>query len=165
VFGEGGYKIKKGLLIFGVPGEDFPEFLKVHYPSGQWRLWCAESRPYETLVSGQLGTFVSRDYETVVIADNMIGFCIAQKKVDCIMVFYRHLSGGYAYCQGGSLLMAVLARELGVVCNLYPTDFDPAKAAAGNSLCFAGENITPRGAQSYIPLVDKVPLSYCAEKW
>ena len=141
------------------------EFLKVHYPSGEWALWCAESRPYETVVSERLKAFVSGGYETFVIGDNMVGFCIAQKKIHCVFVFYQHLSGGYAYCQGGSLLVAVLAKELGTVCNRYPTDFDPAKETLGDSLCFAGENITPCGAQSYIPLVDKVALGYFTEKW
>ena len=141
------------------------EFLKVRYPSGEWALWCAESRPHETIVSERLKHFVSAGYEVVVIADNMMGFCIAQKKIDCVMVFYHRLSEAYACCQGGGLLVAVLARELGCVCNLCPTDFDPEKETPGDSLCFAGENITPRGARSYVPRVDKVPVRYFAEKW
>ena len=158
-------KIKENLLLFGVPGEDFQEFLKVHYPSGQWVLWCAESRPHETMVSGRLKDFVSAGYETVVIGDNMMAFCIAQKNIHTVFVFYQHLTNEHAHCQGGGLLVAVLAKELGVACNLYPTDFDPEKAAIGDSLCFAGDNVTPRGSKSYIPRVDRVALSYFREKW
>lgn len=141
------------------------EFLKVRYPSGEWVLWCAESRPHETIVSEKLTHFVSAGYEAVVIADNMMGFCIAQKKIDCVMVFYHRLSEAYACCQGGGLLVAVLARELGCVCNLYPTDFDPAKAAIGDTLCYAGKHIVPRGAMCFIPGVDRVALSYFKERW
>lgn len=141
------------------------EFVRAHHPPGEWALWCAESRPYETAVSSRLASFLSAGYETVVIADNMIGYCITQKKIDSAILFYRNLSGEHAFCQGGGLLVAVLARELGIPCNLCHTDFDRDTATAKDTLCFAGENITPGGARSYIPEVDRVPLSYCAEKW
>jgi methylthioribose-1-phosphate isomerase len=151
--------------MYGIPGKAFAEFLKVHYPSGQWRLWWAESRPFETVVSERLKVFIAAGYETVVIGDNMIGFCIAQKKVSAVFVFYQHVTNEHACCQGGGLLVAVLAKELGVACNLYPTDFDSEKAATGDSLSFAGHNITPPGAKSYIPRLDLVPLRYFKEKW
>jgi methylthioribose-1-phosphate isomerase len=128
-------------------------------------IWCAESRPFETAVSERLGTFIAAGYETVVIADNMIGFCMAQKKVQDVFVFYQRLTSEDASCQGGGLLVAVLAKELGIDCNLYPTDFDPEKTAIGDTLCFASDNIVPRGAKSYIPRVDRVALSYFAERW
>jgi methylthioribose-1-phosphate isomerase len=137
----------------------------VHYPSGQWVLWCAESRPHETVVSGRLENFFIAGYETVVIGDNMMGFCITQKKIHSVFVFYHHLTNEHACCQGGGLLVAVLAKELGVACNLYHTDFDPEKVALGDRLCFAGHNITPRGSRSYIPRVDRVPLSCFMERW
>jgi hypothetical protein len=159
------YNVKKNLLLFGLPGEDFTEFLKVHYPSGQWGLWWAESRPFETVLSERLKAFIDGGYETVVIGDNMIGFCIAQKKVNTVFVFYQHVTNEHAFCQGGGLLVAVLAKELGVACNLYPTHFDSEKAAIGDSLCFAGDNVTPRGSKSYIPRTDRVPLSYFRERW
>ncbi len=160
-----GYNVKKNLLTFGVPGEDFPEFLKVHYPSGQWTIWCAESRPFETAVSERLRALIAAGYETFVIADNMIGFCMAQKKVQDVFVFYQRLTSEEASCQGGSLLVAVLAKELGIDCNLYPTDFDFEKAASGDSLCYAGKHIVPPGAKSFIPGVDRVALSYFKERW
>ncbi len=159
------YNVKKNLLLFGVPGDDFPEFLKVHYPSGQWTIWCAESRPFETAVSERLKVFIAAGYETVVIADNMIGFCLAQKKVQDVFVFYQRLTTEDASCQGGGLLVAVLAKELGIDCILYPTDFDPEKAASGDTLCYAGKHIVPRGAKSFIPGVDRVALSYFKERW
>jgi len=137
----------------------------VHYPSGQWTIWCAESRPFETVVSERLKLFIAAGYETVVIADNMMGFCMAQKKVQSVFVFYQLLTNEYALCQGGGLLVAVLAKELGVACNLYPTDFDSEKAATGGSLCFAGHNIIPLGSHSYIPGADRVALSYFKERW
>jgi len=160
-----GCKIKQNLLTFGVPGDEFTEFLKAQYPAGQWSLWCAESRPFETAVSERLKASIAGGYETVIIGDNMIGFCMARGKIACAFVFYGQVSEGFAHCQSGGLLVAVLAKELGVACNLYPTDFDPEKAAIGDSLCFAGENVTPRGAKSYIPRVERVALSYFKEKW
>lgn len=137
----------------------------MNYPSGQWTIWCAESRPFETVVSERLKVFIAAGYETVVIADNMIGFCMAQKKVQGVFVFYQRLTSEDVSCQGGSLLVAVLAKELGIDCNLYPTDFDPEKVAVGDTLCYAGDNITPPGSRSYIPGVDKVALSYFKERW
>jgi methylthioribose-1-phosphate isomerase len=95
----------------------------------------------------------------------MIGFCIAQKKVSTVFVFYQHVTNEHACCQGGALLVAVLAKELGIDCNLYPTDFDSEKAAAGDRLSFAGHNITPPGAHSYIPGADRVALNYFKERW
>ncbi len=159
------YNIKKNLLLFGVPGADFVAFLKAHYPCDQWRLWWAESRPYEIVLSERIKASIAGGYETVVIGDNMIGFCITQKKVNTVFVFYHHVTNEHACCQGGSLLVAVLARELGVDCNLYPTDFDLEKEAAGNTLCFAGSAITPPGAKSYIPGMDRVALSYFKKRW
>jgi hypothetical protein len=95
----------------------------------------------------------------------MIGFCMAQKKVQDVFVFYQRLTSEEASCQGGSLLVAVLAKELGIDCNLYPTDFDFEKAASGDSLCYAGKHIVPPGAKSFIPGVDRVALSYFKERW
>lgn len=141
------------------------EFVRAHYPSAEWALWCAESRPYETAVSSRLASFISGGYETCIIADNMIGYCISQKKIDPAILFYRNLSGEYALCQGGSILVAVLARELGCSCNLYPTDFDFSRDMTEDSLCFAEERITPSGARGYVPREDKVPLGYFTEKW
>lgn len=100
-----------------------------------------------------------------IIGDNMIGFCMTQKKFDGVFVFYNRISEDAAWCQGGSLLVAILARELEVACNLYPTDFDPHKAVIGDGLCFAGENIAPPGSKSFIPRVDRVALSYFKERW
>lgn len=160
-----GLTIKKNLLMYGVPGNGFPKFLKDHYPADQWALWWAESRPFETVLSEKLKAYVDGGYETFVIGDNMVAFCMARKKVHNVYVFYQHLTNEYACCQGGGLLVAVLAEELGIACNLYPTDFDPEKAAIGDSLCFAGDNIVPPGAKSFIPGVDRVALSYFREKW
>ena len=137
----------------------------MHYPSGQWTIWCAESRPFETVVSEWIKVFIAAGYETVVIADNMIGFCMAQKKVQSVFVFYQRLTSEDASCQGGSLLVAVLARELGLDCNLHPTDFDHEKAAIRDTLCFVGDSIVPPGAKSCIPGVDRVALSYFKERW
>jgi methylthioribose-1-phosphate isomerase len=151
--------------MYGIPGKEFAEFLKVQYPSGQWKLWWAESRPFETVLSERLEPYIAGGYETVVIGDNMIGFCMVQKKVNTVFVFYQQLTNEHACCQGGGLLVAILAKELGVACNLYPTDFDPEKAATGDSLSFAGHNITPPGSHSYIPGADRVALSYFSERW
>jgi len=151
--------------MYGVPGKEFQEFLKARYPSGQWGLWWAESRPFETELSQRLNAFTAGGYETVVIGDNMMGFCIARKKVHAVFVFYQHVINEHAYCQGGGLLIAVLAKKLGVTCSLYPTDFDPEKAVVGDGLCFAGGDITPPGAKSYIPRVERVALSYFKERW
>jgi hypothetical protein len=112
-----------------------------------------------------LVNFTSRGYEVTVISDNMIGFCLSKKRVAFLVIFYQRINKDYAYCQGGSLLAAVLAKELNIPCHLYPTDYRVGEVGNGHSLCFAGEPITPRGVRSFITGVEKVPMSYIAKKW
>lgn len=137
----------------------------MHYPSGQWMLWCAESRPYEAAVSERLNALVPAGYETVVIADNMVGVCLFRKKAAGVFLFYqRKVNGGFS-CQGGSLLVAVLAQECGIPCNLHPTDFDPDRAAISSDLSFAGTVIVPKGVKSFVPRTDRIPIGYCTKVW
>lgn len=126
---------------------------------------CAEGRPNETVLSDRLIEFTSRGYETTVITDNMIGFCLSEKKVELVFLFYQRINKDYACCQGGSLLTAVLAQELKIPCQLYPTDYNMEAADSGRSLCFAGDTITPKGVKSFISQVEKVPLRYISKEW
>lgn len=126
---------------------------------------CAEGRPCESMLSERLVDFTSRGYEVTVISDNMMGFCLSRKEVALVFIFYQRIDEECAYCQGGSLLAAVLAKELNIPCHLYPTDYRGKDADNGHSLCFAGEPITPRGVKGFIPGVEKVPMSYIAKKW
>ena len=159
-------KIKKHLLIFGVPDKDFTGFLLRHYPvTDGWELFCAEGRPCESILSERLVDFTSRGYGVTVISDNMMGFCLSRKEVALVFIFYQRIDKDCAYCQGGSLLAAVLAKELNIPCHLYPTDYRLEEADNGHSLCFAGEPIAPRGVRSFISGVEKVPMSYVSEKW
>ena len=117
------------------------------------------------MLSDRLTEFVSRGYETTVITDNMMGFCLSRKKVALVFLFYQRVDKEYAYCQGGSLLAAILSKELKVPCHLYPTDYNPETADNSSSLRFAGNTILPRGVKSFIPQAEKISLSYIAEKW
>ena len=163
---KGGWEIKKHLLIFGVPEKDFAEFLLEHYPvTDGWDLFCAEGRPCENIISERLVNFTSRGYGVTVISDNMMGFCLSKKEVALVFIFYQRIDKDCAYCQGGSLLAAVLAKELNIPCHLYPTDYRGKEADNGHSLCFAGEPIAPKGVRSFVPRVEKVPMSYISEKW
>ena len=125
----------------------------------------AESRPYETTISRRLSEFVSKGYETILISDNMIGYSLVKKAVDRVFFFYQRVERDTAYCQGGSLLAAVLAKELGIPCYLYPTDYTMPAGDNNHPLCFAGDEIVPRGVKSFVPQVEKVSLSYVSEKW
>ena len=107
----------------------------------------------------------SRGYETTVISDNMIGFTLSKKKVDLVFIYYHWINKNSAYCQGGSLLTAVLAKELGIPCHICPTDYNGKAADNGHSICFAGETIAPKGVKSFMPRMEKVPLSYVSERW
>lgn len=153
------------MLIFGVPGKDFTEFLTEHHPIEEWSLVCAESRPYENVLSERLMEFTAKGYETTVITDNMMGFCLSKKKVELVFLFYQQADKDFAYCQGGSLLAAVLARELGIPCHLYPTDYKVKDVDNDYSLCFAGDIIAPKSVKSFVPKVEKIPMSYISEKW
>jgi hypothetical protein len=68
-----------------------------------------------------------------------------------------------ALCQGGSLLIAVLAKELGIPCNLFPTDFDPETTDLSRDLSFAGDILATGGVKSYVPRVDKLPMDYISK--
>ena len=148
-----------------MPGGGFGEFLEEHYPSHVWSLLCAESRPHESELGKRLETFAVRGYETVVITDNMVGFCFAKKSVEGVFLYYQRIVDDEALCQGGSLLVAVLARELGISCNLAPTDFDPETADLSSDLSFAGEAITSKGVKSFVPRTDRIPMSYISKVW
>ena len=140
-------------------------FLEEHYPHREWGLLTAESRPHEPELAKSLGTFTDRDYETVVITDNMIGFCLLKKQVESVFLYYRQIANDEALCQGGSLLAAVLAQELGIACNLFPTDFDPTTAGISGELSFAGDVLATGGVKSYVPRVEKVPMGYISKVW
>jgi len=117
------------------------------------------------MLGNKLTEFTSRGYETTVITDNMVGFCFSRKKVALAFLFYQRIDEDCASCQGGSLLTAILARELKIPCHLYPADPSLQTADNGSSLSFAGNAIAPKGVRSFIPQADKIPLSYIAEKW
>jgi methylthioribose-1-phosphate isomerase len=148
-----------------VPGRDFPGFLEEHYQKREWALLSAESRPHESELGKRLEAFTLRGYETVVITDNMVGFCLANKGVEGVFLYCQRMVDDGALCQGGSLLIAVLAQELGIPCNLSPTDFDPETADIGSDLSFAGDVLATGGVKSYVPRVDKVPMNYISKVW
>lgn len=157
---------KKHLLLFGIPGRNFIEFLMKYYPAREgWKLLCAEGRPSETILSERMQELSASGYETILISDNMVGFCLSKKGVETVFLFYQRVDEECAYCQGGSLLIAVLAKELGVPCHLYPTEYDPEKAVNTHSLSFAGDTIVPKGVGSFIPEIDKVPMGFVSQKW
>ena len=130
-----------------------------------WELFCAEGRPCEETMSERLVEFISRGYVVTVVSDNMMGFCLSKKEITLVFVFYHRIDKDYVYCQGGSLLAAVLAKELNIPCHLFFTDYRVKKTGNGQSLYFAGEPITPRGVKGFIPEVEKVPMHYIAKKW
>lgn len=148
-----------------MPGESFAGFLEKHYPYREWGLLTAESRPHEPELGKRLEAFTARGYETVVITDNMVGFCLLKKQVENVFLYYRQIADDDAICQGGSLLIAVLAQEVGISCSLFPTDFDPETASIPGELSFAGDVLVTGGVKSYVPRVDKVPMSYISKVW
>jgi methylthioribose-1-phosphate isomerase len=148
-----------------VPGRDYAGFLVEHYPSREWGLLCAESRPHEIELGARLEAFTARGYETVVITDNMVGLCLSQKKAAGVFLFYQGVINDSAVCQGGSLLIAVLARECGIASNLSPTDFNLEMAESSSTLSFAGDTIAPKGVKSFVPRTDRVPMHYIAKVW
>jgi len=148
-----------------VPGRDFAGFLEEHYPSRGWGLLCAESRPHEIELGSRLEAFTARGYTTTVITDNMVGLCLSKKKAAGVFLFNQRMVDDGALCQGGSLLIAVLAQECGISCNLYPTDFDLEKVEISCNLGFAGDPIAPKGVKSYVPRIDRVPMHYIAKVW
>ena len=125
----------------------------------------AESRPHESELGKRLETFTGRGYETVIVTDNMVGFCLQKKRVEGVFLYYHQITDGGALCQGGSLLIAVLAREVGIPCNLSQTDFDPETAEIPGDLNFAGDVLATEGVKSYVPRIDKVPMNYIAKVW
>ena len=148
-----------------MPGRDFAGFLEEHYPHREWGLLSAESRPHESELGKRLETFTVRGYETVVITDNMVGFCLSKKRVEGVFLYYQRMADGGALCQGGSLLIAILAQELEISCNLSPTDFDLETADISSDLSFAGDTIAPKGVKSLVPRSDRIPMSYIAKVW
>ena len=139
--------------------------MEKHYPHREWVLLTAESRPHEAELVKSLPTFTAGGYETVVITDNMVGFCLLKKRVEGVFLFYKKITDDQAICQGGSLLIAVLAQEIGIPCSLSPTDFDPESTDISSDLSFAGDALATGGVKSYVPRVDKVPLSYISKVW
>jgi len=133
--------------------------------SERWQLLFAESRPYESVISKILLDFTSKGYEVTVITDNMMGFCLTNKKVELVFLFYQRIDNDFAYCQTGSLLTAILAKELGISCYLFPANAEVITLEDSNALYFAGEIITPKGAKGFIPQVEKVSMKYFAQKW
>ena len=148
-----------------MPGRDCAGFFEEHYPSREWGLLCAESRPHEIHLGARLEVFTARGYETVVITDNMVGLCLSQKKAAGVLLFYQRMVNDGALCQGGSLLIAVLAQECGIPCNLCPTDFDLEMAEISSDLSFAGDTIAPKGVKSFVTRTDRVPMHYIAKVW
>ena len=95
----------------------------------------------------------------------MVGFCLLKKRVEGVFLYYRQIADDQALCQGGSLLIAVLAQEASIPCSLSPTDFDPETKDIPETLSFAGDVLATRGVKSYVPRLDKVPMSYISKVW
>ena len=95
----------------------------------------------------------------------MVGFCLSKKRVEGVYLYYQQMDDDGALCQGGALLIAVLAQELGIPCNLSPTDFDPVTADIPGNLSFAGDVLATGGVKSYVSRVDKVPMDYISKVW
>jgi hypothetical protein len=104
-------------------------------------------------------------YETKVVTDNMIAYCLSKGKIEQIFLFYLKIEGDVAYCRGGSLLVSVLARELGVPSNLYPADGNEGAERMEEPLRFFDRNITPEGVKSFVPGMERVALNTVAERW
>ena len=95
----------------------------------------------------------------------MVGFCLVKKRVEAVFLYYQRMDDDEALRQGGSLLIAVLAHECGISCNLYPTDFDLEMAEITAQLSFGGETIVPKGVKSFVPRTDRTPMDYIAKVW
>ncbi len=155
---------KKHLLTFGIPGDTFAAFLEERYSSPErLSFLCAESRPYESALARRVTAFVQRGYAITIITDNMIGYCLSRRVVGEVFLFYQQVNGEYAWCQGGTLLVAILAKEFGVPCYLFPA----ARQVPDSAEClhFAGSVVVPQGVKCFIPDRDLIPLSHVAKKW
>jgi len=95
----------------------------------------------------------------------MVGFCLSQHKAAGVLIFYQQRVTDGALCQGGALLIAVLAHECGISCELLPTDFELETVRITPDLSFAGDRIAPAGVRSWVPRTDRIPLHYIGKVW
>ncbi len=149
--------------MFGIPAERFFEvFTEAYQPERGWRIIVAEGRPRERETAAVLKRLLALGYQAALISDNMMAYCIKEKRVETVFIFSWKTEGEFAVCQSGSLLAAVLAHEMNIPC--YLGAGNPPLKGQEDGHRFVGKDILPPGVKSFIPLQEKVPLHYVSEQ-
>jgi len=134
------------------------ERIRSRHP-GALHLYVAESRPYEEEVARAIPELLSRGFAVSIVTDNMMAALIETVPIRAVWTQYMGTDDACAIAINGAHMAALLARQYGIPCLLYPLSGLP----AGSSGRFAGEDITVPGADYSAWEPDIVPLELIHE--
>jgi len=120
----------------------------------EWEIIVPEARP--DLSTGIEGAKKFRDlgYQVAIITDNMIGYFLQQKKVKEVHLFFQRKEPGKILARTGSFMTSILARENNIPCFWHQVLSFP---SSQSDLRIAGEEIVPKGVNTFYPLIEEVP--------
>ena len=152
------YKIKSICLFQGFFSAESLNKIKV---SSKCHAFVCEGRP--GLEAGRTTSklLLKMGVTPTVISDNMAGFLFFKGLVKEVVIACQYADNKGALCDMGALILAVLARKHKVVVKLLNAERrtrflgDPK-----DLLSFEGQQIAPKGAHAYVPLVEWVPVKY-----
>ncbi|MDD5019865.1 MAG: hypothetical protein PHH75_04590 [Candidatus Omnitrophica bacterium] len=144
-------------LIFGVPQKDFYARLKAK------KVFVAELRPALEGMTDVAKELLRRRIQPVVICDNMMAFCMERKLVSAVHIFAQGKKKDVALCRTGSLIAALCARIHRIPVVLHEGAM-PREAKDADLLKIAGVKVTSSKIQTYVPLLEEVPMNLVGRK-
>lgn len=127
-------------------------------------IYVLEGRP--TLKSSKkiCAQLIKRGMTPTVMADNMAGFLFYRGWVKEIWLSYHKQDVNGAFCQVGSLTLAVLGYKHKVPVNIFPTTGNLQFLGQSKDLFyFNGVRVAPLNIKAYVPLMEWVSNKYITE--
>jgi translation initiation factor 2B subunit (eIF-2B alpha/beta/delta family) len=149
------------ILLHGVPDDEFLLFLKSKNKSNSLNIYVTEGRPLLKGGYAVAGKLISMELKVTVITDNMVACLVMESLFDCAFIFYHEINDIHLICQIGSAIVALCAKHFKIPI-YYHRAAKIEDMKFGNPkdlLVFNGIQIAPTKARTFVPLLEKVPLS------
>lgn len=127
----------------------------------EMKVYITEGRPTLRAAQSNCSQLNKVGTNPTLICDNMAGFLFAKDMVKEVWIAYDEQDAeGLTVAIGGSIL-AVLGMRHQIPVYAYPSDKkNKTLADPKELLSFLGVRVAPKGAKTYVPLVEHVELKY-----
>ncbi|MFA5089015.1 MAG: hypothetical protein WC552_08300 [Candidatus Omnitrophota bacterium] len=146
------------ILVQGVVHDSLWDILKEKQTQD---IFILEGRPYLYPAKHSTREAIRRKITPTLIADNMAGFLFYKNFVKEVWLAYHLADKTGALCDIGALILGVLGKRHRIPVYLYPSGQKTKFLGRGKDLhTFNGVPAVPGNVRAYVPLVDRVPMTY-----